>query len=565
MNQMRQKIRIIGYTSPLIIILGLGVYYINGLWDMISIGLTALGIVAAAVYLVFCFDEVRQLFSLRSFRSGTNTMLVICLVISLLVLINIIGYRNFIWKDITVAKKFELSPLTMNILDQVSELKQDVFITAFFWQEVDRTVSVELNRRRMQLNNRREEKLRDLLAVYSGVNPRFNYRFIDPNRDPLLAREYNTQRYYDNVTAFEYGGRLELAADLSTEEQITNALIKVLSNEVQRVYFMEGHQERSADDGSGEGYLMAATTIRDQSYAVEGLNILELGGVPDDCEVLVVAGPRKEMLPDEVRLIDDYLEGGGRIMVCLDPEYKTGLEEWLLGWSIRAGNNMVIDNSTSGVRQGAGPQEPLLYNYDEEHQITAQLMKAFTSMPTVRSISIEADPSEELELTILATTSENSWGETDLATLTVKTPTFDPEDMSGPVPVAVAMIKKLKEKIAGVQEITTGPSSKAPTQEEIKKMQLEKSQRRAQLVVFGDSRFASNDYFRYGGNRDLFLNAVSWLIGDERLITIRPKDPEDQTIYINQRQTKYMALVVKYLIPSIVLLFGAWVWIMRRR
>ena len=87
----------------------------------------------------------------------------------------------------------------------------------------------------------------------------------------------------------------------------------------------------------------------------------------------------------------------------------------------------------------------------------------------------------------------------------------------------------------------------------------------AELVVFGDSRFAANSYFRYGGNRDLFLNAVNWLIGDERLISIRAKDPEDQTIYVNRRQTKRMALIVQYLLPALVLMLGAWVWLWRRR
>jgi len=562
---MRQKIRIIGYISPLIFILGLGVYYSNGLWDILSIGLIALGIAAAASYLVVCFDEVRQLFSLRSFRSGTNTLLVICLMLSLLSLVNIIGYRHSFWKDITVAKKFELSPLTMNILEQITKSKKDIYITSFFWQEIDRTLSPEQNRRLIQLNRRREARLRDLLAVYSGVNSQIKYRFIDPNREPMLARQYNTQRYRDNVTVVETDQRMEMVAGIATEEQITNTLIRALSGEVRRVYFLEGHQERAANDGSGEGYLMAATAIRDQNYEVEGLNVLEAGGIPEDCRALVITGPRKELLSDEVVLIDNYLEEGGRVLVCLDPEYDTGLEEWLLGWGIQVGNNMVIDNSTAGVRQGAGPQEPLLYSYDEEHPITAQLMKAFTSMPTVRSIGIVEDPREELELTVLALTSENSWGETELSSLVVKTPTFDPEDLSGPVPVAMAMLKKLQERKPGLQEVYTGPGGKAPSQEELKKIRLEKSQRMAELVVFGDSRFAANSYFRYGGNRDLFLNAVNWLIGDERLISIRAKDPEDQTIYVNRRQTKRMALIVQYLLPSLVLILGAWVWLWRRR
>ena len=103
-----------------------------------------------------------------------------------------------------------------------------------------------------------------------------------------------------------------------------------------------------------------------------------------------------------------------------------------------------------------------------------------------------------------------------------------------------------------------------PSQEELQEMRLEKSTVRAQLVVFGDSQFASNTYLRYGGNWDLFMNTVNWLIGDERLVTIRPKDPEDQTVYITQRQSKRMALVVKIIVPVVVFLFGGWVMIMRR-
>ncbi|MEA1997531.1 MAG: hypothetical protein U9N45_07815, partial [Gemmatimonadota bacterium] len=101
--------------------------------------------------------------------------------------------------------------------------------------------------------------------------------------------------------------------------------------------------------------------------------------------------------------------------------------------------------------------------------------------------------------------------------------------------------------------------------EELKKMEIEKSPIRATLVVFGDSQFAMNSYLRYGGNRDLFMNAVNWLIGDERLITIRPKDPEDQTIYLTQRQSKRMALMAQFLLPLVVLVFGIWVWIIRMR
>ena len=69
---MKQKIRTAGYVSPVIFFLGLGLFYINGMWDIYSIGLVALGVASGLLYLVVCFDDIRDVFSARSFRSGTN-------------------------------------------------------------------------------------------------------------------------------------------------------------------------------------------------------------------------------------------------------------------------------------------------------------------------------------------------------------------------------------------------------------------------------------------------------------------------------------------------------------
>ncbi len=562
---MKQKIKKYGYASPLILLAGLGMYYVNGLWDSFSIGLSLLGAAGLLVWLVLGLDEVKQVFNARSFRSGTNTLLVISVALSVIVVVNLLGYRNFFWKDITIAKKYELSPLTMNIIKEVAEAKKEIHLTAFFWQHVDYNLSAQQNQQMIRENMRRQSKLRDLLAVYSSVCPFIHYRFVDPNRDLVLSQQYNIQRYRDNVVAVESGESQEMVVNMASEEQVTNALIRALSADRRKIYFLEGHQERAVDDGSNGGFMLAAQAVSDQNYLVEPLNVLETGRVPEDCRVLVIAGPRKPLLPEEVRLVDDYLENNGRVMVALDPEYDAGLEEWLLGWGIRVDKSMVVDNSAAGVRQGAGPTEPLIYSYDKEHPITAQLQKAFTTMPTVRSMRPVQDHDPEIELTVLASTSENSWGETDLTPLSIKTPTFDPADLSGPVPVAIAMHKKLEDRDPGVKEVKSNQINRAPTQEELRRIKLEMSQRRAEIVVFGDSEFASNSYLRYGSNWDLFMNSINWLVGDERLISISGKDPEDQSIEITQRQAKRMALVVQYGLPLLVLLFGVWVWVMRVR
>ncbi|MFC1544669.1 GldG family protein [Gemmatimonadota bacterium] len=561
---MKQKIKIVGYVSPVVLFLGLGTYYVNGLWDMVSIGLTALGAVMALTYLVVCQDDFKHIFSARSFRSGTNMLLVICVVLGLLVVINMFGYRNFVWKDITMKKKYELSPLTMAIIDQVKEEKAQINVTSFFWTYIDRNTSQQQNQVLVRENRLTESKLRDLLEVYAGICPNINFRFLDPNRELVLAREYNIQRYRGNVTIVESGTHREMLSDVDTEEEVTNTLIKVLSNERRVVYFLEGHQEQDIDDGSPNGFLTAASAIRGQAYATERLNVIETGGVPEDCKTLIVSGPKKPLLAEEIALLDEYLERGGRVMVTADPENEVGLQEWLLKWGVRLGDDMVVDNSSAGVRQGAGHTEPLLYNYDKEHPITNRLKRAFSTMPTVRSVNLTDSSNEGLELTVLATTSENSWGERNKDQESVNNPTFDPTDLSGPVPVAVSMLKKLRETRPGFTEISTGPGTSMPSQEELQKMRLDKSTVRAQLVVFGDSQFASNSYLRYGGNWDLFMNAVNWLIGDERLVNIRPKDPEDHTIYVNKLQASRMAMVVKVIMPLIVIVLGAWVMAVRR-
>ena len=41
--------------------------------------------------------------------------------------------------------------------------------------------------------------------------------------------------------------------------------------------------------------------------------------MPEDCTVLVVAGPTRPLVPHVIDAINDYLKGGGRALVMLRP------------------------------------------------------------------------------------------------------------------------------------------------------------------------------------------------------------------------------------------------------
>ena len=72
----------------------------------------------------------------------------------------------------------------------------------------------------IRMNREREKKMRDLLAVYESMSPKISYRFIDPNRDLMLARQYNIQLYRDNVAVVECGDHIEMVPDMDSEERL---------------------------------------------------------------------------------------------------------------------------------------------------------------------------------------------------------------------------------------------------------------------------------------------------------------------------------------------------------
>jgi ABC-type uncharacterized transport system involved in gliding motility auxiliary subunit len=87
---------------------------------------------------------------------------------------------------------------------------------------------------------------------------------------------------------------------------------------------------------------------------------------------------------------------------------------------------------------------------------------------------------------------------------------------------------------------------------------------KGRFVVVGSSSWISNGGLQLSGNRDFFLNVVNWLSADEDLISIRPKDPEDRRLNMNQRQSSLMFFGSVIGIPLLMFLAGFSVWWRRR-
>ena len=182
------------------------------------------------------------------------------------------------------------------------------------------------------------------------------------------------------------------------EEDITNALIRLSHAGVKTVCFVEGHGEKSLDDTGAEGYSDVKSELAKEDYKVQSVNLVTSNGVPAACTVLVIAGPRQALFPQEAAMVGKYLDGGGKVFVLADPGTHTGLSSVLTSWNINLGDNIVIDASGVGRLFGTGPAVPLVHDYGAS-PITEGFSGSMTFFPLARTVSV-ADTSKTTPQTV---------------------------------------------------------------------------------------------------------------------------------------------------------------------
>ncbi|PYM62348.1 MAG: hypothetical protein DMD79_10900 [Candidatus Rokuibacteriota bacterium] len=81
---------------------------------------------------------------------------------------------------------------------------------------------------------------------------------------------------------------------------------------------------------------------------------------------------------------------------------------------------------------------------------------------------------------------------------------------------------------------------------------------KARVVVVGDSDFASNGFLNLSGNRDFFLNTVSWLAEEENLIAVRPKESRTNPVFLTAAQGQVLFWVPVVLLPLAMVAAGGY-------
>ncbi len=499
-------------------------------------GNLVIGVLLLAVGLLGNLEGLRERLrsgeARRAGKYGTSAILSALLGVVLLALLAFLGTRYHTRWDWTEASTHSLSAQTLKVLEA---LERDAEVTALYT-----AVSAV--------------RARDLLDRYAYASERFKVRYADPQAEPGLVRKLGVdqERLGGGLVHVQIGDESVEVTELS-ETELTNALVKLTRLERKKVYFLKGHGERPAEGegaDAGEGMAFAAQALANENYVWEGLFLAAKGDVPDDADVLVIAGPTRPFHPSERAALRRYLERGGSLMVLIDPRANTNLQEDLAEWGVRLGDDVVVDRVQGLFGR---PVSPFAAEYTE-HPITEGLREA-TLFHVARSVEADgADGESEADFTVLVRTSDQSWAERDLELFFSEgRAELGEDDLGGPVPIGLAGVIRLgatPEVSAGGGEAAAAEEADAPE---------------ARIVVFGDSDFATNAILEQFRNRDLFVNAVNWLLGDVEAISIRPELARASRLNLSTEQFLQLRVLSLFVLPQAIAVLGVIAWWLRRR
>ena len=500
-------------------------FYVEQRLSIVAAGLCLWGVVSLAICLIRQGRSSQRRLTLSRWKKAGVILLAIVLSAAFSAGINYFAvWLPWRW-DVTQAKQHTLTPSTIGF---IKGLKQDVQFSALY-------VGIP------------PTYLEDLFKEYERTsNGKIKTEIIDPIEQIGYAAQFgnviNGQQNKVVVRSGKERRDVDFTKSPLSEEQLTNAVVRV-TREERHMCFLTGHGEYSLTDKGDQGLttlskLLAANNISSREVM---LGIEEK--VPQDCDVLIVAGPHNELTEKEEAGIDQYLKQGGDALFLVENVLVTtpdkpltdeelhknpSLNNILNQWGVNVEENVVVDLS-SHVGDDVG--SPATRNYAPHKAITEGLDYTFYVRPRLITALNDRRPSIKLAPIVMTEPGDKSWAETN-RTLKVY---FDPLwDTLGPIPLAFVI---MEEKKAGARSDT-------------------------RIIVFTDADFLTNVYIDQYSNARMGLNVINWLSESDPGVFVDPKQIKVERLDLTSKQRRKVAAIL-FLMPVVIAASGIIVWMKR--
>ena len=451
----------------------------------------------------------------RSRRALFHWTAVCAVTASAVVLLNVLAADWTAALDLTAERQYTLSDQTLTVCREIGELPESERPSLLFFE--DALIAKEV-------------KLR--IAQYDAHCP-VTTRTLRSDEAPPEARPVLAE--FETTVVACRSGRCE-AVGYPSEGNITNALLRLVRQANSVFYFLVGHGEVNLASYGDHGYSGLTSALRDEGIEVRAYVGPASEHVPADAEVLIIAAPEKDLLPAEIDAIEEYLQGGGRLLVLLEPETVSNLAGLLERWGFGLPEGVVADERVSPLLADPTPLSLLVNQFSGWHPATRKLsVRHMVLLPSTRAVYPARKPRREDRLEALLYSHPSAWIESDVAGARASRPIApDPGEPQGsPLPLAAA--------------------GRYP-----------RGDGEARIVVVGDSDFASNRLIRTLYNPDLLLNSLLWLAEDEDRIALRPKGPTPDQDPLTIEQTLAYFYFLAFALPEALLLLGIHAWYRQR-
>jgi len=453
----------------------------------------------------------------------------------LVIIANAIAVKHYTRKDMTQERRYTLSPQTISVLDRIH---QPIIVTTLFRPG---DLSTDLDQ---------------LLREYEVHARHIEVRRIDPDRDPgeherLISRlglegqpssavvievgDRHRVIYGESLVTQQFkwhAGRRHRIPDAPSlfrgEEAITSSLLSLSTSEMPMICFSTGHGERSFRDRGAEGLVMMRDKLRDTGFRLREIFLVQGGsGVPDECDLLITAGPRQTFQPDSLRAISAYLDRGGKWLLTVEPWETGGLESVLDAWGLGIRPVYLVDPTMSSA--GISPTNIHTRRY-QNHLITAGLGDLALAFPYATSVHIKEAP-RPLETVNLALISEKGYAKTDRKS---KSTDFDSS-----------------------KDIRGGFSVLAAVNEPARLYEADGRRESARIVLAGDTDWLTNAHLPRVGNQNLLMNAVDWLAKREENIAVRAHPSDIRRIAMSDKEQRALYWFILGFLPGCIAVLGA--------
>ena len=458
--------------------------------------------------------------------------------LALVVMGNYLAHRHNQRLYLSKGSAQKLSPLTLRVL---ANLTNDVKAIVFF--------------------DRREAlfgSVSTLIKEYQTHSTHIDVEFVDyrmPGRAVVIRNQYKLQTEGDTSRViFDSGGQVRtiLSTELSEygvnpnkeitrtgfrgEQLFTTAILNITETKSVSAYFMQGHGEQTlgTDD---QAFSRFGKLLQNNNVIIRTATpLIGTNTIPEDCGLLIIAGPTTTYETEELVKMDQYLSRGGRLLVLMNIAARLaplGLEQLLYKWNVQVGFDLVRDPEQSQ----ANNQNVLITSHYGSHPIVRSLLRSSLSIIAPRSISLRAtqQPAADApKITELFFTSPSGFA------LVASEGNRGDVHRQGAIPLAVAGER------GAIQGVKTARGA-------------------TRFVVVGDALFLSNMLFGHSANSDFASLALNWLLNRDTLLhEIGPSPVSEYEIVLTEKQMSQIRWLFLGAIPGVVMIFGFFVWLRRR-